>query len=91
MSRSVIRDGDRILKEILKLVSEGYVVSFRPDIEDAFQIRMQKDIYSVAYAITNDKIRLCTACDAEDVILCHLWRLRNDLDNFIHIKMEEDT
>ena len=75
MSRSVIRDGNGVLKEILKLVSEGYEVSFRPDFGDAFQIRLYKDDITSYRVILHEQLRYTTTRDAEEYLIHSLIRL----------------
>lgn len=82
MSRSVIRDGDFILKEILELVSEGYSVGFRPYIGDSFQIRLQKDNLNVCRVLSLEDLRYTAAMDAESYIFRALLFLKAEMDYY---------
>lgn len=72
---SAIWDKTCVLKEILKLVAEGYDVSFRPDYGDAFQIRLCKDGFTSCRVCTYEEIRYTTAMDAEEYLMHTLRRL----------------
>ena len=72
----------KLAEEIINLSYRGYIVSIRPDLEEAFQIRLTKDGFNVCRICTEAQAKTYAGGNLEDYLIHTLKLLQLEMDYF---------